>query len=122
MIQHGETIQNSATQLLARVLGPAGANLTPEAVSYVSINVMDLQAGSETYASGQVAPSGIISEQLQTDPRWTVDSVGYNVLLALPGAAFPEGSTFQVQVVIQPVGGLAFTLLWRLEAAAVVTA
>lgn len=53
----------------------------------------DLQVASGLFDN----PEDIIFTSLQTDDRWTVDDIGYNVAIEIPPQAFPRPRLYEIE-------------------------
>src|SRR5690554_504461 len=94
-----EIIAGTTPTLLARLVGDDGANLQKEDVSSISYTVSDVEAPTVATAAGAIDKGTAIFDTLQTDSRWTVDTIGYNFRFRLPVTACPAGhNRYQAQV------------------------
>lgn len=109
----GNAIQSSTGVCMKRVLTQAGTVLLPTDVTSLSASVYNADTGqlSATLAGGATTIYG----SLQTDARWTEDTTGYNVAIVVPGTAWPSAGDYRVELVIVPVVGTQFKLLWDVQ-------
>jgi hypothetical protein len=113
----GRVIENSPAVLLRRVTGVAGTILTSEDIDAISVKVWNSDY-STLVTTLTPDKADVVYDDLQTTDtsRWTLDSVGYNWALTMPGTAWPAAGTYAVEVKVTPTAGDAFYLLWRVEA------
>lgn len=116
-VQHSQCIAHSAVTLLARVATITG-NIVQADVTSVVAKVYNSDTGTLT-ATITPGVSSVVFNSLQTN-GWTTDSIGYNVAIGVPGNSFPAGDiTYRVEVLITPVTGSPFYLLWDLQCTAI---
>ncbi len=77
--------------LSARVTDSEGNALEQAAVSSVSIEVFDRDTNLQIGETLNPAVDDVI-EELQTNPIWTADAVGYNFSVTVAGAFFPPAA------------------------------
>jgi hypothetical protein len=98
--------ENSPVVLLARVTDATGSLLVSSTVSSILVSVWDRESGIEIVPEYHPLPTAVIHNTLQTDARWTADSIGYNMEVVIAGTYFPEGNTtYQVEVNLTPTNG-----------------
>lgn len=103
--------------VMARVYGDAGTAITQASLSGITYAVYEeTNANAVVVASTALTVSSVVYDALQTsDPRWTVDSTGYNFAHALSASAFPNAGRFRVEYVFTPASGSAFVFVARAE-------
>lgn len=108
--------ENGALAVMARVLNISGVAITQASFGTITCDVYDLTDRSQT-GDLTVTVSSAVYDTLQTgDPRWTLDTTGYNFLYMIAGTAFPEGDrTYQVEFTFNPSSGSPFYLVGRVQ-------
>ena len=115
----GYVFERSGCQLMARMVGNAGAFVTQASLSSITYKLFDLSSATPdtTVASGTVTISGNVYDTVQTpalDPRWTRDSIGYNFRYAAPGSWFTPGDhVFRIEFTFTPTSGEVFYALFQ---------
>lgn len=111
--------EDAGASLMARVLGNAGTAITQASLSSISYKVFDLHGDTPTTATqtGTLTISAVVYDTLQTsDPRWTVDTTGYNFLYTAPASWFPDAPrTYRVELKFTPATGEVFWLVYELK-------
>ena len=101
----------------ARIVSIEGSNVTQASLSSIACAVYDADANNTLVASPTVTVASAVFDTLQTsatDPRWSVDSTGYNFRHTLAASNFPEGGRrYLVKYVFTPVSGDNFHLVVR---------
>lgn len=114
-ITQGQIIQNSAVELLARVIGQDGSPITAADVSTITCTIYDTTTGSST-GNVSLTTTDVVYDTLQLDARWTADQIGYNLAIGLDGNNFPTGGTvYRVECTVTPNDGSTYKLLWELN-------
>ncbi len=88
------------------------ALITQATVSSIAWAVVDLDLAT-TLATGTFSKTATVFDSLQTDTRWTKDSIGYNFKAVLPAANFPvanSGNRMRADVKFTMVSGEVFRL------------
>lgn len=116
MIAKAVVIEDSAAVLLARVLKASGAPIVQADVSSISVKVFDAGEASQVGSTYTPTVSAVVYNTLQTDSRWSEDTTGYNLAIALAGSYWPTAGRYQAEVKITPVSGDAFYVVFALEA------
>lgn len=119
----GNVRARSGCALFARIRGNDGLLLNRASVASITYTVTDVAAGT-TVGSGIINVAAAVFDNLQqSDPRWTRDSAdypgpdgawGFNFAFTLPGAMLPSAVRYQVDVVVTPVSGEPFRVIWSL--------
>jgi len=104
----------SAAELLARITDASGVPLTPAGITSIVCKVIDAENPTTIVTLGGGAVTTFAT--LQLDGRWTADSTGFNLLIAVPGTAWPTASRYQVEATITPVTGNPFKAVWIIQA------
>jgi hypothetical protein len=112
--------------LMARVLGNAGTAITQASLTAITYGVYDVATGTATVTAGTALTiSSVVFNTYQVtavDPRWTLDTTGYNFATSIPASAFPTGgATYQVEILFDPASGENFWLVARVTAKALFT-
>lgn len=106
--------EDASLTIMARVRGLAGAYITQASLSSIACKVYDLQSGS-LVTSPTVTVASAVFDTLQDgddDPRWTLDSTGFNFRHTVPAAGFPDGNKkYRVEYSFVPASGDAFPLV-----------
>lgn len=115
-VLHVTIFEDSGFVVLARILGWAGAPITQASITAITCNVYDLTTmslvTSPTVTVGSTVYDGLRNSA--TDPRWTVDRIGYNFAYAVPAAAFPTGDRdYMVEFNFDPTSGDDFPLMCK---------
>lgn len=82
--------QGTPFMFLARITGFSGALLDPANVNDIAYEVIDTVT-DEVVESDDLVTATVLFDTLQTDGRWTLDSIGYNFRHLMDGDAFPVG-------------------------------
>ena len=112
----GNIWQGAPTPLLARIRSVNGSYLTQASLSAITYAVFNAtgNAPSTVTASGTLTIADVVFDALQTDARWTVDSLGYNLLWVAPGSLFPLGSTiYRVEITLTDSASRKFRLVFH---------
>ncbi len=123
---HGSAFKNGSATLLARIVGPDGANIVQADVAAIVYTVFlldDRDADNRTPVAGHIdvplAVADTIFDALQTDATWTVDAIGYNFRHILDVAAYPAfalaGRRYLVEHQLTPVEGQIILVRFRLN-------
>jgi hypothetical protein len=112
--------------LMSRVLGNAGTAITQASLTAITYGVYDVSTGTATVTAGTaLVISSVVFNTYQVtavDPRWTLDSTGYNFATSIPASAFPSGNaTYQVEILFDPASGENFWLVARVSTKPVFT-
>ena len=97
-------LEDSGVTLMARIQGENAANIAQADVSAISRNVYD----GETLigVSTGLTVSSVVFDALQTDARWTFDSIGYNFKDPIDDDVFPSGDkVYRVEYKFTPTTG-----------------
>ena len=122
----GTVFKNGSATLLARVMGAGGSALVPDdlvSAKYTIYLIDEDDYGASTVVSGHedviVPVSLLISDALQTDLLWDVDSIGYNfgyVLDMNGNQAFTEaGRTYRIVFELMPTNGQVILVRFRVH-------
>lgn len=98
--------EQSSVVVLARVkrVG-SNAYLTIASTSMITVTTYNASTGTLIATTLPTVATSVF-DTLQTDNRWRVDELGYNVAFALSQAHFPDGNTnYGIEVLIQPTDG-----------------
>ena len=127
LVNKGQTIEDSATTLLARLLKPDGSAYGTADVTALVLRVFDNATGTlvvpagedaETYDGTDLTVADVILDApvgKDDDIRWT-DADPYTVRLDLHGSHFPEGGkTYQVEVKVTQAAGDPAFLVWQIK-------
>ena len=118
VITQATVLEDSGVVLLARVRGADGSYITQASLTSINVYSYDLNGDTSTpvYSDESVTISAVVFDALQTsDARWTVDTTGYNVAYTMSATALPLRSTYQVEMVFDPVSGDDFTIAYQIE-------
>lgn len=116
----GVAYEDSQAVCMARVYGD-GSPLTQADMSGGSIayRTFDLDDNSEVGSSTPLTIADVIFDTLQTptlDPRWDVDTVGYNFRFAHPAARRPNGDRFyRMEVTFTPPASDPYPVVFEVE-------
>jgi hypothetical protein len=84
--------ENQQPWIFARVSGADGAYVNQASTSSVTFSIRDKLDPQHETAGDTLDKTAVIFDSLVTnDPRWTVDSTGYNVRHRVPPDAIPDG-------------------------------
>lgn len=101
---HVDGFQLTAGTFLAHVVDNDGADITQAGVSSISCQVYEQDSGDYQTAP-TVTVNTSISDTMQTDAKWTLDTEGYNFAHQVAGSAFPSAITYRVQYILTMVSG-----------------
>lgn len=108
--------EDSSLVVMARVLGGLGANITQAYLSSVTCRVYT--SSGTLVASPAVTIASSVYDALQEtedDPRWTLDTTGYNFSFTVPASAFPSPGMYRVEFKFTPASGDAFYVVCRIN-------
>ena len=127
LVNKGQTNENSATSLLARLLKPDGLPVATADVTELLLKVYDNKTGTlvvpegqdpDTYDGTDLTVADVILDApvgSADDIRWT-EPDPYNVRLDLHGSHFPDGGvTYQVELKVTPAAGDPNYQLWQIK-------
>lgn len=115
----GLTVANSGVTCMGRIYGNAGTLITQASLSAITYAVTIIaEDDTETDGTtGTLTISSVVFDTLQTsDPRWSVDSTGYNFLATIPASAFTRangGLRHRVDIEFTPSSGEAFVITYQ---------
>ena len=123
---HGSAFKNGSATLLARIVGPDGANILQSDVNTIEYTVYlldDQDPDSRTPVAGHtdvaLTVADVIFNTLQTDAIWTVDATGYNfrhVLDVSSNQAFAvAGRRYLVEYQLTPAVGQMILVRFRIN-------
>lgn len=111
----------SGATLMARIRGNDGQLLTRASVSTITYTVTDTTGPAAVGTAPLTVSSTVFDNLQQSDPRWTRDSAdypgsdgawGYNFACVIPAALLPNPVRYQIDVVVTPVSGEPFRVVW----------
>jgi hypothetical protein len=124
-INRAQGFEGSPLTLMDRIYGHAGTAITQASLSAISYQAWEYSseddAESDTNStavgtSASLVVADTVFDTLQTDARWSRDSVGYNFRFTLPVARLPTGGSFvRVEVLFDPASGEDFPSVWIIE-------
>lgn len=104
-------IEGSTEVAMARIRDVAGQFLSPGNVESLSAVMVNEKTG--TRQPIDIIIPDCVYPTMQTDVRWTRDSIGYNFALVLEGQYFPDGDTpYRLEVTMKTTGQPEFKELW----------
>ena len=123
---HGSAFKNGSATLLARIVGPDGANILQSDINTIEYTVYlldDQDPDSRTPVTGHtdvaLTVADVIFNTLQTDAIWTVDATGYNfrhVLDVSSNQAFAvAGRRYLVEYQLTPAVGQMILVRFRIN-------
>jgi hypothetical protein len=123
---YGTAFKNGTATLMARIVGPTGANLTQADIATIQYSVYlldDQDADRRTPVTGHsqitLPVYQVVFNSLQTDATWTVDSIGYNfrhILDIAAHAAFAfAGRRYLVEYTFTPLAGQIVLVRYRIN-------
>jgi len=123
---HGTAFQHGSVVLLARIVGAAGALVSPAEIvsARYSIALLDeTDPAIVTPVSGHtdvsVAVGGLLRESLVNDDAWDLDALGYNFRHELDVAAAPAfalaGRSYRVTFALLPLDGQIILVRFRIH-------
>ena len=104
----------TGVQLMDRIEGVDGSNITQSDVSTVARQVFDLESADPTaetaasIAADDRVVATVIFDTLQTDDRWDEDTTGYNFRDQIEAAIVTDAHMFLVVYTFTPVSGEVF--------------
>lgn len=106
--------EDSGCYLLARIVGNNAANVVQADISSINLCVNRKGIDTPDTTGSAVTASSVIFDTLQTDARWTVDSIGYNFRYAVSAAELPLGSrTYLFEFKFTPASGPVFHVVFE---------
>lgn len=123
--ERGEAEDNPIA-LMNNVKNINGAAITQSSITSITYKVYACADKDEVISgAGEIVGtqttctvSDVVFDTLQTTAPWTLDSVGYNLRIDLPGSARPAPGWHRVEIVITPATGSAYTLRWGIKTGA----
>ncbi len=123
----GTVFKGGTATLLARVVGNAGTPITAAEIAQITYSIYLLDDDDPDWCAVvaghddvTLVVAAVVTNQLQVNPLWTVDAVGYNfchVPDISAAAAFPTaGRQYLVQYRLMPAAGATILLRFRLSA------
>ncbi|MBN2293498.1 MAG: hypothetical protein JXM70_13800 [Pirellulales bacterium] len=123
---YGTVQKNGTVTCLARIVGEEAAAINQSCISTVSYSVFLLDErdpDSRTVISGHddvsLEVAAVIFNSMQTDPRWTVDDIGYNfrhtIDVSSNNAFTVAGRSYLVEYRLMPVTGQVILARFRLN-------
>jgi hypothetical protein len=107
--------QGNPATILARV-GQNGSPIVQSSIAAIQVSVYNIDAGVSTSTTLPSVPDSIF-DSYQLDPRWTTDSIGFNLAVDIDASAFDLGGcTYQVCITLQPFDGESFTIVGQVVA------
>lgn len=107
--------EDAGLTIMARVLGNAGTAVTQASLTGIAFKAFDLATGAQVGSTTALTVSAVVFDTLQDDdddPRWTLDSTGFNFLYTVPATFFPTGDQkYLLEFVFDPVSGDNFPLV-----------
>jgi len=107
--------------VLARAVGQDAVAITQASLTSVAWKAFDESGATPDtpVATGTLTIATDIFDTLQTDPRWTLDSTGYNVKHEIAASVFSAGDhIYRVEYVFDPVSGEVFPMVAEMFAKA----
>jgi hypothetical protein len=117
-------IEDGNVAVMFRVLGDDAVPITQATVASITFAVYDLDATTPTSAvtTGTLTVADVVFDEYQTDDRWTVDGIGYNLRHDISAAVFTTGGhTYALEYKITADGGEVFHILARVQASPIMT-
>jgi hypothetical protein len=122
----GTAFKNGSITLMARIVGAGGANIAQADIATIRYSVYlldDQDPDARTPVTGHsqitLPVYQVVYNTLQTDPTWTVDSVGYNFRHELDVAGFPAfplaGRRCLIEYALTPLSGQVILLRYRIN-------
>lgn len=115
-IIRGEAFEDSGVSLMGRIRGHDGENIVQADLSSIAYSVFDVTNPASVTAggTGTLTIADVVYDTLQTDSRWTKDSVGFNFLWPVAATHFASGGkTYRFEVAFTPASGAVFHGVWE---------
>lgn len=101
--------EDTGLTVLARILGNDAVAITIPTISSITCEVMEILTEEQVAVVTIGTISAVVFNTLQTDDRWTEDTVGYNFRHTVPASAFPEpNKQYRVGYEFTPATGEPF--------------
>ena len=110
VIFNGDTFQNSSFTCLARIVGFANQPITPATIESIKYQVWNTVSETKTVDTTEIEVEESLFDFLQQDDYWTVDAIGYNFRLTIPGVALPTTEVHQIEIRFFPYAGETFLI------------
>ena len=104
----GDTLQNGAFNVIARVVGAAGDPVTIATLTDISYQVRNTNSSVKTIDTTVLTIANVVFDSLRIDDLWVVDAFGYNFLLTVPGTGIPSLDPHQIDISFTPITGEKF--------------
>ena len=122
----GSAFKNGSVTLMARIVGAAGANILRSdiaAVRYTVFLLDDQDPDERTTITGHddvaLTVASVLFDLLQTDPMWTVDTIGYNFRHVLDVSAHQAfaiaGRRYLIEHRLTPTSGQVIVVRFRIN-------
>jgi len=106
----------SGITFLARLRGDDGQLITQASLSGVTVDVWDRSNSDVSVLSTAVTVTTSVFDTLQTDPRWTADTTGYNFRYDMADTVLSQDNhKYRVEFWFTPVTGSKFPLVWEIS-------
>lgn len=108
-------MEDSGCAIMGRVRNPNGQYITQSTLTSVAVTYRSIiPSGNSTTSSLTVADC--VFNSLQTDARWTKDSLGYNFRWDVPATIFTRGGgQYGVTFLFTPLTGAPYKVTCRLD-------
>lgn len=110
-INKARVIENSGAVLLARVVKDSGAAIVQADITSITAKVFSADDGTQI-STPTLTVAGCVYDTLQTDARWSADSIGYNVAISLSGDNWPDAGNYRIEIKFTPASGNPFYVVW----------
>ena len=103
----GFVFERASTLLLARVENPDGDLVTRASLASISRQIHKVSVTPPVPVGSEVTETiaDVVFDTLQTDDRWTLDSLGYNFAAELSKTDLPENGVYRVEYELVTVAG-----------------
>lgn len=123
---YGTAFKNGSATLMARIVGAAGANIAQADIATIHYSVYlldDQDPDNRTPVDGHsqitLPVYQVVFNSLQTDARWTVDTIGYNFRHVLDVSVYPAFATadrkYLVEYALTPLVGQVILVRYRIN-------
>lgn len=108
---------------MARIRGEDGAYIQQADIASISRVTYDLADTSSPDDTSALTVANVVFDTLQTsDPRWTVDSTGFNFLAVVPSTLLADPrKTYRVEFIFTDGGGAKWPVIFELKTSGVLS-
>ena len=113
--------EDTGITCMARIQGDDAVNITQATTSAITVAVFK-HANPPATSTASLTVADVVFDALQTDSRWSHDSIGYNFRTQLPSLVFADGdATYTVEFKFTPTSGSQYFVIYEIDTVEVFT-